>query len=140
VDGADQIDPDLWLIKGRGGAQTREKIVAASARRFIVIASSDKLVDRLHPPVPVEVLMFGAAATLRRLSAIGPFRRREAPPTPDGNVIVDYGGSVEDAGALAEALSLVPGVVGHGLFEPRLVSEALVGRGDGSVRRLARPG
>src|SRR5438105_8610181 len=63
VDGADQVAPDLWLIKGGGGAHTREKVVAAAAERFIVIVSSDKLVDALEPPVPVEVMRFGFRAT-----------------------------------------------------------------------------
>src|SRR5689334_8727200 len=67
IDGADQIAPGGWIVKGGGAAHTREKIVAASAERFVVIASSDKLVDRLRPPVPLELLEFGVAATLARL-------------------------------------------------------------------------
>src|ERR1700758_1552815 len=67
IDGADQIAPDGWLVKGGGGAHTREKIVAAAADRFVVIVSSEKLVERLRPPVPLEILAFGAAATMRRL-------------------------------------------------------------------------
>src|SRR5215469_2260061 len=66
IDGADQITPDGWLIKGGGGAHTREKIVAASAARFIVIADSTKPVPALHPPVPLELLSFGLPATLHR--------------------------------------------------------------------------
>src|SRR2546423_12607037 len=65
IDGADQVTPDRWLIKGGGGAHTREKIVAAAAERFVGIVSSDKLVDVLRPPVPLELLPFGVAATLR---------------------------------------------------------------------------
>src|SRR4051812_23700509 len=64
IDGADQLTPDGWLIKGGGGAHVREKVVAAAARRFVVIASSDKAVDRLGPPVPLELLAYGLQATL----------------------------------------------------------------------------
>src|SRR5512144_3434407 len=80
VDGVDQIAPDGWIVKGNGGAHTREKIVGAAAARFVVIASSDKLVDRIGPPVPLELLAFGAAATLERLEHA---RLRGASPTPD---------------------------------------------------------
>ncbi len=139
VDGADQVTPDRWLVKGGGGAHTREKLVAASADRFVVIVSWDKEVDRLGPPVPLEVLSFGFAATMRRLSEIGPVAPREAAPTPDGNVIVDYLGLFEDARDLAAVLDADPGVVGHGLFPPDLVSEVIVGRIDGATERRPRP-
>ncbi|HXY72841.1 MAG TPA: ribose 5-phosphate isomerase A [Actinomycetota bacterium] len=138
VDGADQVSPDRWLVKGGGGAHTREKIVAAAAARFVVIVSTDKLVDRLDPPVPMELLRFGLPATLRRIGEIGPVRIREAPPTPDGGVLADFLGEVGDPAALSAALSAVPGLVDHGLFPPELVSEVLVGQADGSVRRLER--
>jgi ribose 5-phosphate isomerase A len=136
VDGADQVARDLWLIKGKGGAHTREKVVAAAAHRFIVIVSSDKVVEALRPPVPLEVMRFGLRATLRRLEGIGPVRRRDAPPTPDGNVLVDFFGPVDDPPAVAVALQATPGVVGHGLFPPGMVSEVLVGKGSGAVDRL----
>jgi ribose 5-phosphate isomerase A len=138
VDGADQVAPDLWLVKGGGGAHTREKIVAAAAGRFVVIVSTDKLVDRLGPPVPVEVLRFGMAATLRRLADIGPVEPRDAPPTPDGNPLFDFTGEVDDPRALASELDAIPGVIGHGLFQPELVSEVIVGRSDGTVERRER--
>jgi ribose 5-phosphate isomerase A len=138
VDGADQVGPDLWLVKGGGGAHTREKVVAAATDRFVVIVSSDKLVEELHPPVPLEVLSFGLAATMRRLSAFGEVRRREGDLTPDGNVIADYLGPVGDPGLLDAELDATPGVVGHGLFPPALVTEVLVGKADGAVDRLAR--
>jgi ribose 5-phosphate isomerase A len=73
IDGADQVDPQCWLVKGGGGAHTREKIVAAAARRFVVIVSAEKQVASLHPPVPLELLRFGAAHTL---AAIGNARLR----------------------------------------------------------------
>ena len=71
IDGADQVDPAGWLIKGGGGAHTREKVVAAAADRFIVIISSNKYVERLGPPVPLELVRFGLAATLARLHRCG---------------------------------------------------------------------
>jgi ribose 5-phosphate isomerase A len=131
VDGADQIDPDGWIVKGGGGAHTREKIVAAAADRFVVIASSDKLVERLAPPVPLELLAFGLPATLSRL---GHARLRDVPPTPDGGLLADYLEPVADPGALAARLAATPGVVDHGLFPPELVSELIIGRGDGVER------
>ena len=137
VDGADQVDSELWLVKGGGAAHTREKVVAASAERFVVIVSSDKVVDRVGPPVPLEVLRFGLAATLRRLGELGEAVVREGVPvTADGNVIVDFLGKVGDPNELASVLAAVPGVVEHGLFPPGLVSEVLVGLADGSVERL----
>jgi ribose 5-phosphate isomerase A len=137
VDGADQVAPDLWLIKGGGGAHTREKIVAASADRFLVIVSSEKLVGALHPPVPLEVMRFGLAATLRRLSDIGPVKiRQDMPPTPDGNVIVDYLGPVVDQEALSDALARTVGVVDHGFYPSSMVTEVLVGRPGNEVERL----
>jgi ribose 5-phosphate isomerase A len=136
VDGADQVGKDLWLVKGGGGAHTRERIVAAAAARFVVIASSDKLVERVGPPVPLELLRFGLSATLRRLAGVGPVEVREAPATPDDGVLADYRGPVEDPAALAAALGAVPGLVDHGLFPPTLVSSVLVGRGDGTARAV----
>lgn len=132
IDGADQIDPGGWLIKGGGGAHTREKIVAAAARRFVVIVSADKLVARLGPPVPLEVLAFGAHRTL---AALGDARLRGGPASPDGNLLAFYDGPIEDPRALATRLSDMPGVVEHGLFAPELVSEVLVGTDAGPQRR-----
>ena len=128
IDGADQVDPACWLDKGGGGAHTRERVVAAAADRFVVIVSSNKLVGRLHPPVPLELLTFGVGATLR---AVGATTLRDAPPTPDGGVLADYAGRVDDPAALAARLDLVPGVVSHGLFPPSMVDTVLVARGDG---------
>ncbi len=126
IDGADQIAPGGWLIKGGGGALTREKVVAAAADRFVVIADATKLVDALHAPVPLELSPFGLAATIRRLGACDV---RNAPASPDGGVIADYRGPVTAPGELARLLSATPGVIAHGLFEPELVSELLVGVG-----------
>jgi ribose 5-phosphate isomerase A len=135
IDGADQISPDGWLIKGGGAAHTREKIVAAAADRFVVIASSDKPVERLAPPVPLELMAFGLRATLRAISRA---ELRDVPPSPDGGVIADYTGRVDDPQALAAYFDSTPGIVEHGLFPPTLVYEILVGRGD-RVQRLVPP-
>ena len=132
IDGADQIAPDGWLIKGGGAAHTREKIVAAAADRFVVVASSDKPVERLSPPVPLELLRFGLLATL---DALEPVTVRDAPPSPDGGVIADYHGQVDDPSSLDAYLSSRPGVVEHGLFAPSLVTEIIVVRG-GEVERI----
>ncbi len=138
VDGADQIAPDGWLVKGGGGAHTREKIVAAAADRFVVVASSDKPVERIGAPIPLELLRFGLAATLRRLE---PTALRDAPPSPDGHVIADYQGEVGDLRELAAHFEATPGVVGHGLFPPGLVSDILVARsGELEHRTLSSPG
>jgi len=127
IDGADQIDPDGWLVKGGGGAHTREKVVARAADRFVVIASADKVVDRIGSPIPLELLSFGLPATLR---ALGEVELRHVPLSPDGGVIADYRGPVEDPGAVAARLSGTPGVIDHGLFGPELVSDILIARGE----------
>lgn len=131
IDGADQIAPDGWLVKGGGAAQTREKIIAAAAKHFVVIADSTKAVASVHPPIPLELVHFGLAATLRELE---PVRLRGTSVSPDGGVIADYLGPVGEPGRLAAWLSATPGLVEHGLFPPRLVSMVLMGRG-GSVER-----
>jgi ribose 5-phosphate isomerase A len=127
IDGADQVDPEGWLVKGGGGAQTRERIVAAAADRFVVIVSSDKPVPRLHAPVPLELLAFGLAATLHALPGAV---LRDAPLTPDGGVLADYCEEVDYPVVLSERLEAVPGLVSHGLFPPSMVSTVLVARGD----------
>jgi ribose 5-phosphate isomerase A len=132
IDGADQIDPSGWLIKGGGAAHTREKILAAAARRFVVIASAEKAVAALAPPVPLELVRFGAASTLRLL---GDARVRGVPDSPDGGVIADYHGPVGDPARLAARLEATPGVVEHGLFAPQLVSEILIAGKKGIERR-----
>jgi len=133
IDGADQVAPDGWLVKGRGAAHTREKAVASAATRFVVIVSSEKLVERLRPPVPLELLEFGLAATLQRL---GDVALRDAPRSPDGGVIADYTAAFDDPGELARQLSETVGVVEHGLFPAALVSDVLIGRGDGVEHRV----
>lgn len=128
IDGTDQVTPDGWLIKGGGGAHLREKIVAAAAERFVVIADSSKPVDALSGPVPLELFAFGLAATLARLGA--DVSLRDAPRSPDGGVIADYVGEVGHPDVLAEWLEADAGVAAHGLFPPQLVSDVLIGAGD----------
>jgi ribose 5-phosphate isomerase A len=137
IDGADQVDPACWLIKGGGGAHTREKIVAAAARRFVVIVSADKLAERLAPPVPLEVLRFGADHTLAAIGQARPRLEADGAPaiSPDGNLLAWYAGSIEDPRALAARLGAMPGVVEHGLFAPEMVSEVLIAGPDGVSRR-----
>jgi ribose 5-phosphate isomerase A len=137
IDGADQIAADHWLVKGGGGAHTREKIVAAAAERFVVIGDSSKPVDRIGAPIPLELSPFGLASTLVRISeAVGPVTpRAETPASPDGGVIADFLGEVEDPAELAATLSSIPGIVDHGLFPAEMVSAVLVARG-GSVESL----
>jgi len=133
IDGADQVEPSGWLIKGGGAAHTREKIVAHAARRFVVIASGDKVVARLSPPVPLELVRFGLGHTLRELH---PARVREGVPlSPDAGVIADYFGPIGEPRSLAARLSATAGVVEHGLFAPELISEILIGDADGVTRR-----
>ncbi len=133
IDGADQVAPDGWLVKGGGGAHTREKIVAAAADRFVVIADSSKPVESIAPPIPLELLRFGLPATLASLGDAAP--REGAAPSPDGGLIADYRGEVGDPARLAARLSATPGVVDHGLFSPAMVAEVLIGRGE-TVERL----
>jgi ribose 5-phosphate isomerase A len=127
IDGADQIAPDGWLVKGGGGAHTREKIIAGAADRFVVIGDSTKPVQALHSPIPLELLSFGVVATMRR---VAPASLRDVPLSPDGGIIADYHGPVDDPAALAVRLSATPGVIEHGLFPPEMVATVLVGRGE----------
>jgi ribose 5-phosphate isomerase A len=145
LDGADEIDPSLNLIKGLGGALLREKIVEASADRFIVLADQTKLVARLgtRAPVPVEVVEFGLPLAKRRLAGLGcvPSLRRIADGrafrTDEGHVILDcrFPG-IADAAALNAAINAIPSVVEHGLFVG-MAAVALVG-GTAGVATMVR--
>ena len=132
IDGADQVAPDHWLVKGGGGAHTREKIVAAAAESFVVIADSSKTVDRIKAPIPLELRSFGLASTLARIAEeLGEVALRpDTPASPDDGVIADFRGKVHQPGELAARLSVMPGVVDHGLFPSGMVSAVLIGRGD----------
>ena len=143
VDGADEIDGRLRLVKGRGGALVREKLVAESARRFVVIADASKLVDRLgRGPLPVEVIPFLWQETARRLEALGcrwTLRGGDQHPfiSDNGNLILDVEveGGIEEPEGFGSALKAVTGVVEHGLFIG-LTSTCLVAGPEG-VQRLA---
>jgi ribose 5-phosphate isomerase A len=139
IDGADEVSPALDLIKGGGGAHTREKIVNAASRRNIIIVDESKLSPVLGTrwPVPIEVLAFAHAETARHLAAFGTPTLR-AQRTDAGNVIYDLAcGPIADPGALDAALHMVPGVVETGLFVGR-ADVVLVARA-GGVERLVRP-
>ena len=125
IDGADQVTHDRWAVKGGHGAHLREKIVAAAADRFVIIASADKVVDALRPPVPLELSRFGVPATLRALQHA--VLRIGAATTPDGGILADYRGAFADPVELARQLDQIPGVTGHGLFAPSLVDDVVVG-------------
>jgi ribose 5-phosphate isomerase A len=143
IDGADEVDRQLRLIKGRGGALLREKIVASAAERMIVIVDESKLVDRLgqHFPVPVEVVPFGWKLTQQRLDGLGlkAKLRGETHPyrTDNGNFIIDCQLPPNlDAEDLSRQIKLLPGVVEHGLFLG-MASLILAGHPNGSVSRLS---
>ena len=128
IDGTDEVAPDGWLIKGGGGAHLREKVVAAAADRFVVIADASKPVDALRGPVPLELFGFGAASTLGRLGA--EVEPRDVPRSPDGGLIADSRGPIGDPAALAARLEADPGIAAHGLFPPSLVHDVLVATGE----------
>jgi ribose 5-phosphate isomerase A len=143
VDGADEIDPQLRLLKGGGGALLREKIVASSARRFVVVAEVSKLVSRLGETfkLPVEVIRFGWRDTRRRLADLLPEAERRAVgdepyQTDEGHYIFDCTIPPDaDIDRLDREIKLLPGVVEHGLFLG-MAERALVGGPDGGVREL----
>lgn len=138
VDGADEINAQLHMIKGGGGALTREKIVASVAERFVCIADESKLVERLGAfPLPIEVIPMAQAAVARRMAALGgrPVLR-EGFVTDNGNVILDvHGLSIADAPGLEGEVNDMPGVVTCGLFAIAGADVALLATQDG-IRRL----
>jgi ribose 5-phosphate isomerase A len=144
IDGADEFDPELQLIKGGGGALLREKIVASASRQLVIVADASKQVQVLGKfPLPVEVVPFAQALVAKRIAALGatPKLRRDAGGNPfvtdEGHHILDCGfGAIPDPPALARALDAMPGVVEHGLFI-NLASVVLLGRG-GEVREIRR--
>lgn len=146
VDGADEVDGDLNLIKGRGGALFREKIVAAASKRFVVVVDESKVVKQLGVGVlPVEVLPFLWRTTADRLIAVGASLTvrggEEAPFTTDnGNLILDltFEGGIADPRTLASSLKVVTGVVEHGLFVG-MTDTCIVSGADGP-RMLGRSG
>lgn len=150
IDGADEYDPALRLIKGGGGALLREKIVATASRRMIVIADADKAVSALGRfPLPVEVNRFGLAVTqsavvreAKRCGCDGAVTLRGGGDRPfvtdGGHLILDcHFGRIPDAEALAARLSAIPGVVEHGLFVG--IANAVISAGPGGVTILGHP-
>ena len=138
VDGADEADPHLRLIKGGGAALTREKIVAEAAKTFVCIADESKLVPVLGKfPLPVEVIPMARALVARALVALGGQPRwRENVVTDNGNVILDvHGLSITDPLGLEAAINQIPGVVTVGLFARRKADLLLLG-GPAGVRTL----
>jgi len=141
VDGADEIDARLHMIKGGGGAQTREKIVASVADRYICIVDESKLVERLGSfPLPVEVIPMARQAVARALVALGGQPRlREGFTTDNGNIILDVADlQIDDAPALELTVNNLPGVVTCGLFARPGADVALLATQNG-IRRLERP-
>ncbi len=151
IDGADQVDGELNLIKGGGAALAREKIVDSAAKKLAIIVDEDKLVERLGEgsmPVPVEVLPFAATPVLKRLEFLGAreVRIREAGEgkigpvvTDNGNLVLDaYFGPITDPSGLEKAIKAIPGVIEVGLFVG-MTDIVYVGTRAGDVRKLRAP-
>jgi ribose 5-phosphate isomerase A len=139
IDGADEVDPQLRAIKGKGGALLREKIVATAAARTIVMIDDSKQVARLgRGSVPVEVLPFAAGFVAHRIARLGArlcqrMAGLEAYRTDQDNLVLDCAfGEIEDVPRLAAALSAIPGLLGHGLFLDE-IDDVYVGRSDGVI-------
>jgi len=139
IDGADEVDTNLQLTKGGGGALLREKILAANSRKFIVIVDESKVVDSLGAfPLPVEIVPFAYELTVRKLQSLGcelTIREKDGAHyiTDNGNLIADCRfGSITDPVTLHQQLNLIPGVVENGLFVG-LTSQLIVGHADGRL-------
>ena len=146
VDGADELTDGLVLTKGGGGALLREKVVATMSERMLVIATPDKVVERLADTfaLPVEVVPFAVGPVTRRVRGLGfevTIRGGGRYETDNGNRILDcrMPGGLADPEAMDAALALIPGIAEHGLFVD-LATEAILGRPDGSVTSLSAPG
>lgn len=144
IDGADQIDSNLYAIKGGGAAHTREKIVSVSAKRFLVVADESKTSVQLDKAVPIEVLPFAKELVIRKIQELGGKPELRLALRKDGPVITDNGNFVLDSNfgiinkpeALALKISSIPGVVEHGLFSN--VNELYIGKKDGSVEIIRK--
>jgi ribose 5-phosphate isomerase A len=142
VDGADETNAQLHLVKGGGGALTREKIVAAAAETFICVVDASKCVPRLGRfPLPIEVIPMARSHVARSLAALGgrPILR-EGFRTDNGNVILDvHGWDIDDPVALEGTLDHITGIVTNGLFARRPADILLVGSSDGVTERRSHP-
>jgi ribose 5-phosphate isomerase A len=153
LDGADEVfvapDGQIHLIKGRGAAHTREKVVAMQAERFVVLVDGSKRVERLGEkmPIPVEVVPMAAAPVERSLRALGGQPELRMGRRKDGPVVTDQGfwiydvrfDTISDPYALADAIRAIPGVLDHGLFLG-VATSVLVGEEDGTVTTIAPRG
>ena len=144
IDGADEVDDQMSLIKGGGGALLREKIVASATAHYIIVADETKLVSPLGKfPLPVEIVLFGWELTVSQLEALGctvNIRLKEGEPfiTDNGNYIADCSfGSIPEPGKLSTALNALPGVVENGLFVGN-AELVIIGMPDGTVREFTR--
>lgn len=143
LDGADEVDPEFNLIKGRGAAQTREKIVESLAVEFVVLVDPSKMVERLGSkfPVPVEILPMARTPVERALRRLGGHPELRLGGRKDGPVVTDQGlwildcrfDRIDDPDGLDRAIKLLPGVLDHGLFIG-MATRILVGHDDGTVR------
>lgn len=147
IDGADEVDPNLDLIKGLGGALLREKIVASLTQRQIIVVDPSKMVKKLgtRSPLPVEVIPYGATVVERRLRRDGhqpKLRAKDGEPvlTDNGNHILDlaFAHGIDDPRRLETYLNTIPGVVDNGLFLG-MTWRVVVGEADGKVREITRP-
>ena len=139
IDGADESNHQLQLIKGGGGALTREKIIASAAREFLCIADESKLVDQLGAyPLPIEVIPMATTYVSREIIKLGgnPILRKNQ-KTDNGNVILDINDfAIEDPTSIEAKLNMISGVVTNGLFSLRPADKLFLGTASGSVREL----
>lgn len=145
IDGADEVDQELNLIKGGGGALLREKILAFHASQFIVIVDESKLVEHLGKfLLPVEIVPFAMELTLRQLQKLNctiTIRRENGQPyiTDNGNMIIDCDfKKIENVSALHDAINSIPGVVENGLFTSSMVHKLIVGYENGKVNVISK--
>lgn len=142
IDGADEVDQQLNLTKGGGGALTREKIIGQMADRFVVVVDESKLVPQLGPfGTPVELLQFAPEVVVDRIRALGAKDVSFRPGLSDnGALLADAAfGVIPDPADLATQLNAIPGIIEHGIFLSTMVERVVVASADGSVRELLRP-
>lgn len=144
IDGADEVDENLQLIKGGGGALLREKIIASASRKFVVVTDENKYVKQLgNFPLPVEVTPFGYEYTFRQLTAMSghpKLRQKDGKTfiTDNGNYIADCAfGAIKNPKSLEQLLNAIPGVVENGLFVDR-TNTLVIGYGDGSTKIIVK--